>query len=107
MVNNRTTGTPPGGGEEREPVPLPSLRVTPGWASAILFLLAFVAVASAAFGTRGIRAALEGVVVGSVYVLGASGLSLTYAIKKFANFAHGDLMTAGRESPEEIGRAHV
>ena len=74
---------------------LPSLRVIPRWASAILFLLAFVAVASAAFGTRGIRAALEGVVVGSVYVLGASGLSLTYAIKKFANFAHGDLMTAG------------
>ncbi|HYM40049.1 MAG TPA: branched-chain amino acid ABC transporter permease, partial [Thermoplasmata archaeon] len=29
------------------------------------------------------------------YVLGASGLSLTYGVKKFANFAHGDLMTVG------------
>lgn len=38
---------------------------------------------------------LEGLVVGSIYVLGASGLTLTYGIKKFANFAHGDMMTVG------------
>ena len=36
---------------------------------------------------------IQGLVVGSIYVLGASGLSLTYGIKKFANFAHGDMMT--------------
>lgn len=38
---------------------------------------------------------LEGVVIGSIYVLGASGLTLTYGVKKFANFAHGDMMTVG------------
>jgi branched-chain amino acid transport system permease protein len=38
---------------------------------------------------------LEGLVIGSIYVLGASGLTLTYGIKKFANFAHGDMMTVG------------
>src|SRR5439155_294818 len=38
---------------------------------------------------------IQGLVVGSIYVLGASGLSLTYGIKKFANFAHGDMMTVG------------
>lgn len=38
---------------------------------------------------------IQGFVVGSIYVLGASGLSLTYGIKKFANFAHGDMMTVG------------
>lgn len=41
------------------------------------------------------QALIEGLVVGSIYVLGASGLTLTYGIKKFANFAHGDMMTVG------------
>lgn len=81
--------------EETSQLTMPSLRDVPRWAYAILVLAAFVGIASLVFGTRGIRAAVQGVVLGSVYVLGASGLSLTYAIKKFANFAHGDLMTAG------------
>src|SRR5438128_9190426 len=38
---------------------------------------------------------IQGLVVGSIYVPAASGLSLTYGIKKFANFAHGDMMTVG------------
>ncbi|HLE54676.1 MAG TPA: branched-chain amino acid ABC transporter permease [Thermoplasmata archaeon] len=42
-----------------------------------------------------LQAIIQGFVVGSVYVLGASGLSLNYGIKKFANFAHGDMMTVG------------
>ena len=41
------------------------------------------------------QAIIQGLVVGSIYVLGASGLSLTYGIKKFANFALGDMMTVG------------
>ncbi|MEE9173430.1 MAG: branched-chain amino acid ABC transporter permease [Thermoplasmata archaeon] len=41
------------------------------------------------------QALVSGVVIGSIYVLGATGLSLIYAIKKFANFAHGDLLTLG------------
>ena len=38
---------------------------------------------------------IYGVVLGSIIVLGAIGLSLTYGILGFANFAHGDTMTAG------------
>ena len=36
-----------------------------------------------------------GLVSGSVITLGAVGLSLTYSILRFSNFAHGDLMTSG------------
>lgn len=38
---------------------------------------------------------VSGLVVGSIFVLGATGLSLLYGIKKFANFAHGDILTLG------------
>ncbi|MEM6447060.1 MAG: branched-chain amino acid ABC transporter permease [Cyanobacteria bacterium J06642_2] len=36
-----------------------------------------------------------GVVLGSILSLGAIGVSLTFGILRFANFAHGDLMTLG------------
>ncbi len=36
-----------------------------------------------------------GVVLGSIFALGAIGVSLTFGILRFANFAHGDLMTLG------------
>ena len=36
-----------------------------------------------------------GLVSGSIITLGAIGLSLTYSILRFSNFAHGDLMTSG------------
>lgn len=36
-----------------------------------------------------------GIVLGSIIALGAIGLTLVYGILRFANFAHGDLMTAG------------
>ena len=36
-----------------------------------------------------------GLILGSIIALGAIGLTLIYGILKFANFAHGDLMTAG------------
>ncbi len=38
---------------------------------------------------------LYGIVLGSVLSLGAIGVSLTFGILRFANFAHGDLMTLG------------
>lgn len=38
---------------------------------------------------------INGVVVGSIYVLGATGLTLIFGIRKFSNFAHGDMMTYG------------
>jgi len=36
-----------------------------------------------------------GLIVGSVLALGAIGLTLVYGILRFANFAHGDMMTLG------------
>lgn len=36
-----------------------------------------------------------GIVLGSIIALGAIGLTLVYGILRFANFAHGDLMTFG------------
>jgi branched-chain amino acid transport system permease protein/neutral amino acid transport system permease protein len=36
-----------------------------------------------------------GIVLGSIIALGSIGLTLIFGILRFANFAHGDLMTAG------------
>ena len=33
--------------------------------------------------------------IGSVYALGAVGISMIFGILRFAHFAHGDLMTVG------------
>ncbi len=38
---------------------------------------------------------LPGLVLGSIYALGAIGVSLIFGILRFAHFAHGDLMTLG------------
>ncbi len=38
---------------------------------------------------------IPGLVLGSIYALGAIGLSLTFGILRFANFAHGETMTLG------------
>jgi branched-subunit amino acid ABC-type transport system permease component len=38
---------------------------------------------------------IPGVVLGCVYALGAIGISLTFGILRFSNFAHGDTMTLG------------
>jgi branched-subunit amino acid ABC-type transport system permease component len=38
---------------------------------------------------------IPGLVLGSIYALGAIGISMLYAILRFAHFAHGDLMTFG------------
>src|SRR3990170_3783116 len=67
----------------------------PLWSVVVLYLLAAVAWMGVAFGSIALQAAIQGLVVGSIYVLGAAGLSLTYGIRRFANFAHGDYMTVG------------
>jgi branched-chain amino acid transport system permease protein len=42
-----------------------------------------------------VQLVVVGLIVSSIIALGAIGLTLIYGILKFANFAHGDLMTAG------------
>jgi branched-chain amino acid transport system permease protein len=37
----------------------------------------------------------DGLVIGSVIALGAIGVTMTYALLRFANFAHGELLTWG------------
>lgn len=65
------------------------------------FLLAFLVVGvatvglGAIYGLTIINYFLVGLGVGSIYVLGATGLTLVYSVRKFANFAHGDMMTFG------------
>jgi len=38
---------------------------------------------------------VAGTIIGSIYALGAVGVTLVYSILRFAHFAHGDMMTAG------------
>ncbi len=38
---------------------------------------------------------VNGIIMGSIIVLGSIGLTLTYGILNFANFAHGDIMAVG------------
>ena len=38
---------------------------------------------------------IPGLVLGSIYALGAIGITLTFGILRFANFAHGETMTLG------------
>ena len=41
------------------------------------------------------KALMSGIIVGSIYALGAVGLTLIFGILRFAHFAHGDVMTLG------------
>lgn len=41
------------------------------------------------------QAIIGGVVLGSIYALGAVGVTLIFGILRFAHFAHGDMMTMG------------
>ncbi len=38
---------------------------------------------------------IAGSVIGSIYAMGAVGVTLVFGILRFAHFAHGDLMTVG------------
>ena len=45
--------------------------------------------------TEVLQLIIYGVIYGSIVALGAVGVSLTFGVLRFANFAHGDLMTFG------------
>jgi len=62
----------------------------------VFFLIAtMVALLGLIHGISILQFLINGIVVGSIYVLGATGLTLIFGIRKFANFAHGDMMTFG------------
>ncbi len=41
------------------------------------------------------KVVISGAVIGSIYAMGAIGITLVFSILRFAHFAHGDLMTTG------------
>lgn len=41
------------------------------------------------------KVVISGAVIGSIYAMGAIGVTLIFSILRFAHFAHGDLMTTG------------
>ena len=47
------------------------------------------------YGVTILQFLINGVITGSLFILGATGLTLIFAIRKFANFSHGDMMTFG------------
>src|SRR2546427_2014576 len=62
----------------------------------ILYVIVGIVLAMAPiYGVGIFQYLINGLVVGSIYVLGATGLSLIFGIRKFANFAHGEFMTFG------------
>src|SRR5438034_141648 len=60
----------------------------------VLFL-AFVGGLTVLFGTIILQYAVGGLVVSSIVIVAAIGLTVLYGIRGFANFAYGDLMTLG------------
>ncbi len=63
-------------------------------ASAILALLVVILVASKGLHDVA-QTGLNGLALGSIYALGAVGLTLVYGILRLVNFSHGDFLTFG------------
>jgi branched-chain amino acid transport system permease protein len=63
-------------------------------AAAVLGLIALALIASEGLHDVA-QTALNGLTNGSIYALGAVGLTLVYAILRLTNFAHGDYLTFG------------
>jgi len=61
----------------------------------LLVIAVFTVAMWTVYGVPVLQFLINGVVVGSIIVLGATGLSLIYGIRKFGNFAHGEMMTFG------------
>lgn len=59
-----------------------------------LFIL-FVGALTLAFGIAMLQYVLAGLVIGSILIVAAIGLTTIYGIRGFANFAYGDIMTLG------------
>src|SRR3954453_6117608 len=67
----------------------------PQWAGVTVIAL-FVLILIVAYGIHDVaQTGLNGLSLGSVYALGAIGLTLVYGILKLVNFAHGDFLTFG------------
>jgi branched-chain amino acid transport system permease protein len=71
------------------------LRVNRDYALAFLAVGVATAGLGLVYGPSILNYLIVGLGVGSIYVLGATGLTLVYSVRKFANFAHGDMMTFG------------
>jgi neutral amino acid transport system permease protein len=63
-------------------------------AAAVLALIALVLIAAEGLHSVA-QTAVNGLSLGSIYALGAVGLTLVYGILKLVNFAHGDYLTFG------------
>ena len=64
--------------------------------TALVILVAMVVVLVIAKGLHDVaQTGLNGLTLGSIYALGAVGLTLVYGILKLVNFAHGDYLTFG------------
>lgn len=61
----------------------------------LIILLIFVGQAKHITFVRLASLTVWGLILGAVIALGAIGLTLVYGILRFANFAHGDMMTVG------------
>jgi len=61
----------------------------------IAIFFALNAALASAYGVGILQYTIAGLVVGSIVIVAAIGLSLIYGIRGFANFAYGDLMTLG------------
>src|SRR4029453_2071781 len=65
-----------------------------GTALAVLGLLVLIIIAAKGLHDQA-QPGLNGLALGSVYAIGAGGLTLVYGILKLVNFAHGDFLTFG------------
>lgn len=76
-----------------------SLRMLAGQNPALVTLGIVLTLATALVVTEGLhdtaQTSLNGLSYGTVYALGAVGLTLVYGILKLVNFAHGDFLTFG------------
>jgi neutral amino acid transport system permease protein len=82
--------TPPGRSRLGDAARAHPARVALG----VLVLLVIVMIAAKG-GHRVANVGLAGLSTGSIYALGAVGLTLVYGILKLVNFAHGDFLTFG------------
>lgn len=78
-------------GGARGLLPQVSLRIV----LPLVLVATLVVLSVVLFGVDGLNSAINGVTDASILIPGAVGLSLLYGIRKFANFAHGELMTLG------------
>ena len=74
---------------------IPRLRINRDFALAFLVVIFVTVALGLVYGLGILNYLITGFRVGAIYVLGATGLTLVYSVRKFANFAHGDIMTFG------------